>query len=1036
MAKLQQVLESNKKIKNVLEQEGWEKRSVGESYRIDYNKRFDLYIRRRNLRSVMNQNTQTFEKCLGQGELENQHKYSGFGMVSNTHMGVGYTDLTPKENVNSLPDATDLSLPVLSSFKEYPSLLAARTHETAQVVAFDAEWFFENGDETTPREILSWQFSTVFDTDLVEFVFLRKHEKFLLTLEIALGRIMDYLSFSPIALTKVRGYKALAKRNRPRKNGNPDEVVERWFSSKEEALKSSIKSFDDGDIIKTASNWDLVDSIPVVLLCHTGRVDISTLDQTGAYQCPIMHYCSDVHGGLVTLRPKGIQPKSLNPIYSVASNNNPHAYPITLQIADTLCHAPADKRSLKALGSVIGWDKVVLEDSEIGGMNKLLMDDPVRYFHYASTDSTVTLLYAAALYGYNQKLPVTVTSAGANVMKNAIMTELGCKTRDEYERKYRGLYKVVHGAIAREHKPGYIEQSSWEPISDQANTVQNYASKAYHGGYNSSSDIGYYPFITYDYDLQNAYPTAMCMVPDVDWENPIRTEIKQRELTISDFTSLNKDHSNPLTLMVAYVRFEFPEDVMYPCIPVNIDGCLVYPRTSEGVEKGVYAAGPELYLALMLGAKVFCETGYILNPLIDQKAGSVSYSLRSAVLQLVSDRLKAKKKHGKGSLEELILKMMVNAGYGKTAQNVVQKQTWSAYDGEMKNIGGSVITNPVSACMTTSIVRAVLLAAQNQCTNAGYMTCSVTTDGFISDVPDHLLKSMDLYGIRKCMESSRLFLTDGKDPEIWEIKHVQDDLVNYTTRGNVSLYWKADDEDHASGLDGHPFDYKGTSYAGVCAHNGCKSGFKSDGAEDRLWLMRAVLGRTGTVDYVTNEWTSFRDMEQGTLLSITPVTKHLRMDYDMKRKPVRASFKTCRPVVDGVAYEIANFSTVPFEDAAEYLEYRKQKSNTSCLRTMNDWERFWRRIDHKNMKAKPRNMEWSILDSCIRGYRAGLWSIPALDALKGDARYRWINDHNESDHVFTGNDWKNAGRTKRQAGMLPVELLMDKLTEMGAVIKP
>ena len=95
MAKLQQVLESNKKIKNVVEQEGWEKRSVGESYRIDYNKRFDLYIRRRNLRSVMNQNTQTFEKCLGQGELENQHKYSGFGMVSNTHMGVGYRYLTP-----------------------------------------------------------------------------------------------------------------------------------------------------------------------------------------------------------------------------------------------------------------------------------------------------------------------------------------------------------------------------------------------------------------------------------------------------------------------------------------------------------------------------------------------------------------------------------------------------------------------------------------------------------------------------------------------------------------------------------------------------------------------------------------------------------------------------------------------------------------------------------------------------------------------------------------------------------------------------
>lgn len=68
-------------------------------------------------------------------------------------------------------------------------------------------------------------------------------------------------------------------------------------------------------------------------------------------------------------------------------------------------------------------------------------------------------------------------------------------------------------------------------------------------------------------------------------------------------------------------------------------------------------------------------------------------------------RKQAKKDHGKGSLEELILKTMVNSGYGKTAQNVIQKNTWTAFKDEMEDIGCSSITNPVSAAMITSIVR-------------------------------------------------------------------------------------------------------------------------------------------------------------------------------------------------------------------------------------------------------------------------------------------------------------------------------------------
>ena len=45
-----------------------------------------------------------------------------------------------------------------------------------------------------------------------------------------------------------------------------------------------------------------------------------------------------------------------------------------------------------------------------------------------------------------------------------------------------------------------------------------------------------------------------------------------------------------------------------------------------------------------------------MNAIINPENGKMSYSLRSAVKQLVADRDKAKAEHGKKSLEELILK--------------------------------------------------------------------------------------------------------------------------------------------------------------------------------------------------------------------------------------------------------------------------------------------------------------------------------------------------------------------------------------------
>lgn len=934
----------------------------------------------------------------------NPCKSRGSSTGSSTAMGIQKGGLTPT------PASADL--PPLADFENYPSLKAARPDSPCILVGYDSEW---DSLVSGCRDMLSWQFAVVWNSCMIEICFFKGCERNL-SLDTALGFVLDYLGVSSVDVRKIRRYAYCSvwqdgkpvvtvtdSLNEARNNCRyvyRGGIVDNGFTHE------LISDMDDRCVKKSLRDWSYfhkfldykaVESIKVTLLCHVGKVDLTGLSEAGY----LLRHLTEIQGGLVSLQPVRMAPASLK------KASHKYVYPVSLSVADTMCHAPAGMKKLVDLGNVVGIHKVDIPASRKAHMLGFLESDPAGFLEYASTDSVVTLLYASALYGYNNCPPVTVTSAASKVMKGDIMKYMDIDAGDTsgFDLIYRGLEKVSHGKCALVDRPGFCENTSLEPISEDANRVQDFCSKAYHGGYNACCEVGYFPGKTYDFDLQNAYPTAMCLVPDIDWEKPIRFHIKDEKLDIRTF-HMSGGIYNPIMPFVCYCRFRFPDNIKYPCIPVNVDGIPVYPRNSDGLD-GVYVAGPYIYLALMLGADIYCQYGYVLNSRLTSDMCE-SRSLSYAVKQLVQDRSRAKSEHGKKSLEELILKTMVNAGYGKTAQNVVKKHTWSAYKDMMEDLGCSAITNPVSAMMTTAIVQCVLLASQNQLHNLGYMSCSITTDGFISDCPYDVLASLDLYGFRQPMEQARLFLTDRKNAELWETKHHQDDLVNFTTRGNVSLL-------------SH----------GVCAHNSAKSGFESDSYEDRLWLMTQVLSRIGTIDCTDAEWASFKDIVQGkTDFRINTVTRHLHMDFDLKRKPVRGSFSTDHPVIDGVVYEIAHFDTEPYENIAEFRLYRKKKELFDCLRTESEWKSFFTKVDTDGCGCIVKDLKWSILASVIMGYRAGRWNIPALEGKTVVEKCAWINQHNDSVRKYKESDWKNARRPDRQANMLPKEFLKDKLEEL------
>lgn len=988
---------------------GWKRSRLGH-YRsngqVKEKEGFLLYIRRRNLHGFVND----FSKKSSSDTRETPCNTGVSDEGSTPPMGSPEQKMTPSACIgNIFPVSSSASkepLPALSSFQDYPSLMAVREDKPCLLIGYDSEW------QTSPagRDMLSWQFALIDGFDLVEFVFLKDGNK-TLSLDIALGCILDYLdTYKPIDVRTIYRYKYC-----PGWDGDvPDEVI---TSDKKEAIenckyvyrpqigftKELIYSMPDYKKKRSERDWAYfhryndyrsLKRVNITFVCHAGIGDLSGLEYDGSN---FLTHLTDIQGGLVSMNPVYYEPKSLRKV------NNTYIYPVTLSVSDTMCHAPAGKKKLEDLGKVLGIEKVDIGDDTKAKMKKFLADDPVYFMEYASTDSVVTMLYASAMYGYNNALPVTITSATAKVMKNTMMEYLGCKSSEEFDYVYRGLVKIKHGKVPLKNRPGFVEATSLEPISNDAATIQNYASHAYHGGYNSCSEVGYFPFETYDYDLRNAYPTAMCLVPDIDWENPIKHEIIRRELTLNDFVGLNE--SNPIAPFVGYVRFEFPKSCKYPCIPVNVDGVPVYPLSSEGLN-GVYVAGPYIWLALKLGAHVYCDRGYFLNIRYVEDSSKQSISLSAAVKQLIVDRNIAKHNKGKGSLEELILKTMVSSGYGKNAQNVIQKHTWSAYKDCMENLGCSAITNPFSAMLTTSIVQVELIAAQNQIYELGYMSCSVTTDGFISNCPETILKKLDLYGLRSVMESARIYLT-GDDPEIWEMKHHQNDLVNFTTRGNVSL-----------------------SKDGVCAHNSFKTGETEDSYADRLILMQHVLSRTNTVPCIYDVWPNLKDLVHGKSFVIKEDKKGIRMDFDMKRKPIQDSFKTDKVVVEDAEYEIAHFDTTPFDTVEEYRIYRAKKELCKVLRTESDWDTFWLKIRLKDTKAQPRDLEWSILNSCIMGHRCELWNIPGLNDKSVDEKCAWLNTHNTSSKKFKPTDWKNARRPERQVNMLSMEMIEAKLAEL------
>lgn len=738
--------------------------------------------------------------------------------------------------------------------------------------------------------------------------------------------------------------------------------------------------------------------IPITIVCNGGKADISVFRRS-KYDIDVIRNLSEIQGGWMSTQ--NIRFKAEN------DRNYNYYWLVDLSIRDTLGLTPAENQSLSSLGQVIKHPKIELPQNVIEHMAEFAVTNPVDFYHYAVNDADIVILFCSELFLRNHAIPITLSSAAAVSMRQSIQDYFGVLKRSDYDRLYRGLELLDEGIIRSEDESmKFLKATRYVPLRDNPDAclISEFFEEAYTGGFNASFYIGWITHPTTDFDLQNAYPTAMANIIDIDWSKNVSDFSRNYNITLDDLFS-------PLIPAVAIGDFDFPDDCYCPNIPVPVKGGMkIYPLHA----KNVYMTGPDMYLALKLGAKIKISRGFKCAPL--KRNGKLSRCLSYAVANLVQDRTKAKNVFKDNKLIEKTLKTAVCSCYGKTAQNVSPKTRYNSKTMGRVDADPSAVTSPYHAAYTTALVRCMLIACVNQLRSMGFYVYSVTTDGFITDAPITVVRSLDAFGFSEIFQQGRYILNQTTEPcdanQVWEAKHSNEIFLNITTRGNVAV----NDE-------------------GVLAHNSFSTGEVKGSRADRDAFLIAVLTREGRLKCKTNIRTQFSELvERKHDFQVTESARHISMNFDFKRCPlIETAVDT--PVhyapADGqnpVDTVLANYDTRPFSDAQEFGRYRSTLKNEDCVKMRADLERVKVKSTVQTKGYIGKDLNRKILLSILMGFRSGLYPIPALEGLKQSEVVSTVNGWDIAQ--ITLNDWKNCSRSKRQASMLPYDVIEGTLKKI------
>lgn len=190
--------------------------------------------------------------------------------------------------------------------------------------------------------------------------------------------------------------------------------------------------------------------------------------------------------------------------------------PVELQVIlrDTMLLTPATSKSLKALGELVGVEKITLDPDPAKeqfykeNMDVLLRENPDLFERYAINDAVICVKYLEQLIEQCvevlnvRKVPATLTSIGVDLLMQRWASEFKAKpeqmigkevVKDRFFSKAKG-YFVTKRVIVD------LKEVEWH---------SSLATECYHGGRNEQFWFGpSFEDDWTDYDLSGAYPTA------------------------------------------------------------------------------------------------------------------------------------------------------------------------------------------------------------------------------------------------------------------------------------------------------------------------------------------------------------------------------------------------------------------------------------------------------------------------------------------------------------------------------------------------
>lgn len=564
---------------------------------------------------------------------------------------------------------------------------------------------------------------------------------------------------------------------------------------------------------------------------------------------------------------------------------------LSVTVVDTLLLAPAGLGALKKLGEVLEFPKIELPPGAIERMDLLMESDPALFRRYAIRDAEVAAMwFLKVLEFFATELGVgykpTLGSAGVEMFTKC-MVENGVPLDD-----FLGHVVILEGR--KKHR-------TWH---SRPRDIIPFAADCYHGGRNEAYEIGYSEEgdIT-DFDIAGAYTTAMAFIRMPDWDGLHETT------DLDDIARLD-------VMTLARVRFRFPRATRFPCLPVRTDGMgLIYPL--EGIS---YCTGPELVVALDLGAEIVAERGVVIPWASDERPFREFTGIINAIRQ----------RHLKKSVFERMAKEIGNSLYGKTGQAVADlrvtpdgglravrgKRVFNSRAGEMQNVPPSKITQPVFAAYITGLIRAVLSELIARLPE-DVTVFTATTDGFLSTADrDAVDTTGPVYGLFRELRGM-VAETDN----ILEVKHRVRQVITVKTRGTISV------KPGPQGEGGPPV----LARAGQRMEN--PPADKWD--ESREWV---EIYRTRDYD-LRNRRVSRIDLQKQWYSDsdLVDVEREVRvnLDPDLKRRPVDVIERE----------EVFAATTVPWNDIDEFLTCRSEFDNwrqtgRRVLKTAADWDEF------------------------------------------------------------------------------------------------